>query len=256
MNWNWSHDDLKWGWEQNRTGRENLPMRLEVIKNRKQAVEFGLGICERFFDKEEARWSCIADYLPAYLRLEAQSALEFARDWVSAPNRQNRARVKSICQCLQDMVDEGNEQLRPLLCLCACVVCRDWRAWVLNASESAQNLLIEEFGPYSAGGVECETQAVHLHHITGCRLSDVISVEEDDVQGLEVALLEEEAKALGLQIVSKGAYNGFSFKTKSNRERFLVTAAGKPVAWSPEVDGMGAVLVEIKETRCSQLKSP
>jgi hypothetical protein len=39
--------------------------------------------------------------------------------------------------------------------------------------------------------MEVEHQGVDLHEITGCRLSDVVSLEEDDVEGLEEALQDE-----------------------------------------------------------------
>jgi hypothetical protein len=140
------------------------------------------------------------------------------------------------------------------MALCACVACDDWAWWAINASEFARGFLEDRCGPCSAGGMELEYQALDLHELTGVQLRQIVSIDEDDVEGLEEMLKDEfaskmrkRAAGLGLDVVTEGTYRNFSFNTKNKNELILVSSQGKPVGWSDAGwEGIEGLLDEIE----------
>jgi len=92
-------------------------MQFDVIKNRRQAVKFCLGISERLIS-DDGRWRSITEqFVQTDLSSSARGAIQLVKDWLKSPNKQNRAKVKRIGNHLQQMTDNSDDTgiLLPLM---------------------------------------------------------------------------------------------------------------------------------------------
>jgi hypothetical protein len=166
-------------------------VKYNVIKNRKHAAKFCVLTCERFFGEDNPRFPEEVKDLPGNLRRRANGAFGVLKDWVKSPNERNRARLQKAAVYLHAL-HEDYGVLALLLASCECAISRHWKQSMIEASDISIGMLEDKYGPASTEAIELLCQALDLTEITGCRLSDVVSREEDDVEELESFLDMEE----------------------------------------------------------------